>query len=83
MNWLSLIFKLLPTVFQLAKVAEKAFDDIPESGPQKKELVMGATQAIILGAHSVSEGPQKETWEKIAAPISGIVDAACGFLFKK
>lgn len=83
MSWLATFLQVLPSVIQLMAIAEKALDDKPKSGAEKKQMVMGATRAIVGGMQSVSKAGQKDTWDKLEAPLNGAVDAASGFLFKK
>ena len=83
MSWLATFLQVLPSVIQLMAVAEKAFDKKPDSGAEKKQMVMGATKAMVDGLQTVSKGGQKETWNKLEAPLNGAIDAACDFLFKK
>ena len=79
MNWVSLIFKLIPLVSKLMILAEKAFDDIPESGAQKKQMVMDTVKAIVEGLSGVVLTP--ELWVKIESILSVLVDIVCPFLF--
>ena len=81
MNYLLLLTKLLPTILTLIGLAEKAFDKVPESGEQKKELVTTAAKAIVGGITSVSTGGQADTWNKIADPVSNIIDNAAAIAF--
>ena len=79
MNWLSIVMKAVPTLITLMRVAEELFDGEPESGKEKKALVMTAIKAIIGGLTGVVLTP--ELWTKIETAIGFIVDAACVFLF--
>ena len=79
MNWVSLIFRLIPLVSKLMILAEKAFDDIPESGAQKKQMVMDTIRAIVEGLSGVVLTP--DMWAKIEAILSALVDIVCPFLF--
>jgi len=81
MNWLLILIQLIPLVVKLMEIAEKAFDDQPDSGVDKKDFVMKALQAVIRAAAGLSTGGQKETWEILATPIGMFIDAVCGFLF--
>lgn len=82
MNWVTLLINLAPAIIKLIGMAEIALADKPKSGAEKKALVMGATEAIVEGMTSVSTGGQKETWEQIKEPVSGLVDAAAGAMFR-
>ncbi len=81
MNWLILLMQLLPSIVKLMGIAEEAFDKTPDSGKKKKEMVMGATAAILGGIAGVSTGGQAETWKRIAKPVSGIIDNAAAIAF--
>lgn len=82
MDWLDIFSKVTPFVISMIGIAEKAFDGQPKSGAEKKKMVVDATRNVIGGAYSASTGGQKETWEKLAKPVDGLVDATCNFLFK-
>ena len=79
MNWVSLIFRLIPLVSKLMILAEKAFDDVPESGVQKKQMVMDTIRAIVEGLSGVVLTP--DMWTKIEGILSALVDIVCPFLF--
>ena len=81
MAWLTLLLKLIPTIIQLMAFAEKAFDGVPDSGAQKKAMVVGTAKAVVEGIASVSTGGQKETWNEIAEPISTVIDGAASIMF--
>lgn len=82
MNWMSLFINLAPAIVKMIGIAEKAFSDKPKSGAEKKELVMQSTKAIVDGMQAVSTGGQKETWDQLEEPLSGLVDAAAAAIFK-
>lgn len=77
----AIFLQVFPTILQLMGLAEKIFSDKPNSGAEKKALVMGATQAIIGGIAAVSTGGQAETWQKIKDPVSAIIDNAAAIVF--
>lgn len=81
MAWITILLKAIPFVMKLIQLAERAFDDIPDSGEQKKKMVMQGFQAAFDMVVGSSTGGQKETWEKLEPIISSFVDMACGFLF--
>jgi len=76
MPW-ALIVQLIVSLMQLA---EKI---LPEKGEgfQKKELVTESAKFIVDTMATVSTGGQKETWERIAEPVSKIIDETAGLLF--
>ena len=79
-TWIGLVVKIIPAVVEMMKAAEQLFDDVPDSGAQKKEYVMAAVKALvggIVGVSSMDEG----LWGKISKAISLFIDAACLFLF--
>ena len=81
MNWLTIIIKLLPFIFSMMNLAEKVMSDEPKSGADKKTLVVESAKIAIAAIAGVSTGGQAETWNKIAEPISTIIDSAAGMLF--
>ncbi len=76
MNWLILLGKILPSLMALAEMLLG-----PKEGKQKKDMVMVAAEAIMGGISAVSTGGQAETWNRIAAPVSAIIDAAASIAF--
>ena len=76
---LQAIFAFIP---ELMKLVERIIAK-PKAGAEKKAIVMDATKAIITGVQAVSTGGQAETWEAIAAPISGIIDNVATLIFPK
>ena len=76
---LQAIFAFIP---ELMKIVERIITK-PQSGVEKKAIVMDATRAIVTGIQSVSTGGQAETWERIAEPVSNIIDSAATIMFPK
>jgi len=81
MGWLKILTSVVPFVIQLMGIAEKAFDENPDAGPEKKAFVMNATESVVGAVTSVSTGGQKETWQALSGPIGYFIDAASSFLF--
>ena len=81
MNILGLLIKLLPVIVQLMGLAEKALADKPESGAEKKALVMDITGALVKGADDIFTGGAAETWDSIKAPVGSIIDSAASIAF--
>ncbi len=79
MQYLTLFLKLFPFIIQLMSIAEKFGES--GSGIQKKEMVVGGVKTVIDGIAAVSTGGQKETWDKIKDPVSGLVDSIARLLF--
>lgn len=80
MNVFILILKYLPTIIALA---EELFADKPKSGEDKKALVMATTSAALGAVKDISTGGQKETWDRIADPVSSMVDNMATIMFPK
>ena len=78
--WLMLL-KLLPMIFQLVGIAEKAFDGVPDSGAEKKSLVTAAAKAVVGGVGAISTGGQAETFDRIAPTVSVMIDSAASIMF--
>jgi hypothetical protein len=63
------------------KEAEKLFDDIPDSGEQKKQYVMAMVKIIAEALTNVT-GPEWDViWLKVDKAISAFIDIFCPFLF--
>jgi hypothetical protein len=72
---------MIPVAIRLMTVAEQLFDDVPDSGEQKKAYVMEAIKAMVEGVSGFTGSP--ELWAKIELAMSLMIDAACIFLFPK
>ena len=81
MEWVKMVFRLIPMVVKLMALAEEAFDDVPDSGAEKKRMVMDAVKAVLSVVIDVSSGGQQSTWKTLEPIISKIVDVFCDFLF--
>ena len=81
--WWTILFAVIPLIMKLIPLAEDVFKDEPKSGEKKKEMVTVTAKAVITGLAAISTGGQRETWEKLAEPISLIIDMACTLLFPK
>jgi len=81
MSWIGIVLKVIPTVIKLMKVAEELFDDVPDSGADKKAYVMEAIKAVVEGITGVA-GDDK-LWKKIEKAVSLLIEAVCIFLFPK
>ncbi|MCP4579816.1 MAG: hypothetical protein GY846_26395 [Deltaproteobacteria bacterium] len=81
MDWFTMIMAAISLAIRLVPVAEKAFDDKPDSGAEKKQMVLTGTKALIDTIGAVSTGGQAETWKKIEVPVSDAIDATCAVMF--
>lgn len=79
MTWFLIVSKLLKTLVELLHIAEKMFDDIPDSGAQKKAFVMQAVRSVVEGMSGVVL--TDELWAKVETVSSLVIDAFCLFLF--
>jgi len=77
MQWILLAMQIIAKLPELLKIAERAFDDIPDSGAQKKEMVLATVRAIVSGIIGDSSYARVE---KIVIPV---IDIMCVFLFPK
>lgn len=79
--WLTVLIKLVPTILSLMGLAEKLFEEKPQSGAEKKNFVIQVIQALIGGAGAVLTGGAADTWSQIQGPIGTIIDAAAALKF--
>jgi hypothetical protein len=80
-SYVTLAMKLMPLVTDLVVIAEKLFDDVPESGADKKAMVMSGIKSVFSAMISVSTGGQQDTWSRLEPFVSQIVDSICSVLF--
>jgi len=78
---LTMVFRLIPMVIKLMALAEQAFDSVPDSGADKKRMVLEAVKAVLGVVVDVSSGGQQETWKVLEPIISKMIDIICNFLF--
>jgi len=83
MNWIGIALQAITILPRLITVAEKAFDGVPDSGTEKKQMVKTTVQALVAATLGVSTGGQAETWKKIEAFIDPAIDVMCAFLFPR
>ena len=81
MSYIALILRLIPAVIKLISIAEQAFDDVPDSGVEKKAMVVEAVKAIIQGVSGFVL--DDAMWVKIQNILDPLIDLACSFLFPK
>ena len=79
MSWIGIVLRLIPTIIKLVSIAEKACDDVPDSGAEKKQMVTEGIKALIGGLSGVTFTP--ELWAKITTVIDPLIDIAASFLF--
>lgn len=72
MTVLATVLKYLPS---LLMVAEGLFSWKAKSGPVKKAFVSDSLQAVVRATAQESTGGQKETWSKLEAPVSKLIDS--------
>lgn len=81
MAWIGIALKILAVLPDLLKVAEKAFDGVPDSGKEKKQMVMTTVKAIVGTMLGISTGSQEKTWKSIEAIVSPVIDVMCKIFF--
>ena len=81
MTGLALFTRSIPLIIGLVKTVEAVTDE-SGAGEQKKKVVMETTKTLFDVMDAVSTGGQKETWSKMEAPASGLIDLIAKFLFK-
>jgi hypothetical protein len=75
MGWIALALQMLAQLPKLLKIAEKAFDEEPDSGAQKKEMVLTAVKTIAIGVLG------EKGWDKIDGIVNPVIDVMCYFFF--
>jgi len=79
--WLGIALSIIKKLPAMLIEAEKLFDDIPDSGEQKKAYVMALVK---LAAEALTDitGPEwDKLWVKIEKAISNAIDILCIFFF--
>jgi hypothetical protein len=79
--WLGIVLSLLKQLPKMLEQAEKLFDDVPDSGEQKKAFVMELVK-LAAGVLTDVTGPEwDKLWVKIESAISSAIDILCLFFF--
>ena len=80
--WIGIFIKVIPFIHTMMDIAEKMFDDIPDSGAEKKAMVLEAVKSLIQTLLVLtSEEDFEKIWVKIEKPISILINATCLVLF--
>jgi len=72
---------LLPSVMRMMDCVERILGS--GTGVQKKAIVLEGAQYFLEGITAVSTGGQKESWDRLAGPISMLIDILSTILFPK
>ena len=83
MNWFSIAMKIIFQLPKLMAVAEKAFDGVPDSGAEKKEMVKTTVHTIVSAMLGFSAAGTEATWKQIEGVIDPVIDIACTLLFPR
>lgn len=81
MGWFLIALRVIPKLVTLMKIAEKLFDDIPDSGAQKKEYVVAAIKAIVEGITGFTGAEWDNIWNKVYESIVALIDIFASLLF--
>jgi len=81
MSYLTMIIRMIPVIFKLMSIAEKAFDGIPDSSQEKFNMVVTAIKELIKGISGFTL--DDATWAKIEGVLEPLINLACTVLFPK
>lgn len=76
--WLTILLQLVPT---LVKIAEAIFANIPKSGAEKREFVLGVVDNLAVVADNTFTGGARQTWEQIKPSVGLVVDATANIIY--
>ena len=77
MKWLGIVLMILPKLKSIMEKAKLLFDDVEDTGAEKKQYVMAIVKEIAFASLGVT-GPE---WEKLWARIEAAVDIALEILY--
>ena len=78
MSYLTIFLQLIPFLNQIMRLVEKAFDDKPESGAEKKVMAKEGAHAVVDAMLEVSTGGQEETWNILEPVVDTFIDLFVG-----
>lgn len=81
MQWILIVLRLIPSITELMKIAEKLFDSIPDSGAQKKEYVIAAIKAIVESITGFTGDEWDVIWNKVYEAVDSLINIFAIFLF--
>ena len=81
--WLGIALAIMKQLPKMLAEAEKLFDDIPDSGEQKKAYVMELVKLAAAVLTDVTGPEWDELWVKVERAISKAIDILCLFFFPK
>ena len=79
--WLGIVLSILKKLPAMLSEAEKLFDDVPDSGDQKKAYVMELVKLVAEVLTDVTGPEWEKLWVKIESAISSAIDILCLFFF--
>ena len=77
MKWLGIVLMILPKLKEIMEKAKLLFDDVEDTGAEKKQYVMAIVKEIAFAALGVA-GPE---WERYWVKIEAAVDIALEFIY--
>ena len=84
-TWLAaigIIIKIMPMVLDMMKEAKKLFDEIPDSGAQKKQYVMAMVHTAAVGLCDFTGDEMDKVVVMVEAAISSAVEFLYTLIFK-
>ena len=81
MSYLTMIIRMIPVIFKLMAIAEKAFDGIPDSSREKFNMVVTAIKGLVKGTSGFTL--DDATWAKVEGVLEPLINLACTVLFPK
>jgi hypothetical protein len=80
-TWLAafgIIIKIMPLLVDMMKEAKKLFDEIPDSGEQKKQYVMSMVHVAAIGLCEFTG----DEMDKVIMTVTAAMSSAIEFLYK-
>jgi len=65
----------------ILKIIEKAFDDIPDSGAEKKAMAKAFIASLVRGVTGVTDDDADKIVEMVYKVIDPLIDVMCRMLF--
>lgn len=81
-TWILIFIRIVPFIHTMIHIAEKMFDKIPDSGTEKRNMVIGAVKSLIQTLLLVYPNEVfEEIWIKMEDHVIYMINAACKVLF--
>lgn len=81
MNWFTVALMLIPHIKEIIKHTEKFFDDVGDSGIQKKEYALAILKELGMAVTGLAGDEFDKMWVYIETALGFVIDMLCTIFF--